>query len=133
MTQYNTKQIYLTLRQFAKAHGFTSIDGIRWLIRIDREFVSTCVRKLGNRILLKESEVLKYIDNTKYTKNPKFINKSFGRPKSKVNHDLKPTCINKDKAKDGKPITLFEIVQQAKKRFENKPKQTKLTRLRTLK
>lgn len=97
MTQQNTKQTYLTLTQFAKAHRFITVNSIRWLMRKDEVFINTCVRMLGRKILIDESKALKYIDNKKYTKDVIKSKNQFGRDKLKSNKNNLTTKLNEVK------------------------------------
>ena len=154
MAQRNTKKnIYVTLRQFVDNQGFKSMDGIRWIIRSDERFVKACVRKLGNRILIKQQAALSYIDSKIYTKDPKNMMKYKGRSKyTKIyTKDPKYTKITskktsikynklrripvKSKLKKAGDKSLFEIVQEARAKFKKKKKQkqNQNTRVRKIK
>ena len=48
--------------QFVKEYGFISIQGLRYLIAHDKEFVEKCVRRWGYRVLLDIDAVMEFID-----------------------------------------------------------------------
>ena len=66
MTQKPTEITYMTLRQFAEKHHFTTVEGLRFQVYNNTEFKKECVRRLGKKLLLNEEKVLDYIENSKY-------------------------------------------------------------------
>ena len=64
MNENNTKITYLTLKQFADKYSFTTVQGLRVLIRAHKDFKYACVRRIGKKILLNEESVLNFIENT---------------------------------------------------------------------
>ena len=63
--EYKERQveIYLSLRQFSEKYKFITLSGIRQLVARNKDFRKSCVKKLGKKILLKESNVLEYMNN----------------------------------------------------------------------
>ncbi|MEK7793993.1 MAG: hypothetical protein AAB353_05670 [Candidatus Hydrogenedentota bacterium] len=58
----NTPPTFLTVTQYAKKHAYPSVLGLRHLI-FNAATNGFPVRRLGRRVLLREDEVLAWIDS----------------------------------------------------------------------
>jgi len=60
--------MYLTIKETAKKYTFLTERHLRYLTSTNKRFADKCVRRFEKKILIKEKELLKYIENSRIHK-----------------------------------------------------------------